>query len=217
MKKSLIIMLLLSIFTVGCSENNNSSVAESVSEADKTVYSEDENDSETVECNWESDDETYEDIDTFVSYAKENMYYYDVETEKNIPIDPYVIEYDESKYEFSHINRTNSDQYQYVLREKETRNLLMIEFCHYCGYDEEYIASYNGIADVEGFSEPIELTEISNEQYAVKYFPETCCKAYYTYTVKGTSTAAKANISIEEMALQGLADLTIHKSNDTQL
>ncbi len=217
MKKSLIIMLLLSIFTVGCSENNNSSVAESVSEADKTVYSEDENDSETVECNWESDDETYEDIDTFVSYAKENMYYYDVETEKNIPIDPYVIEYDESKYEFSHINRTNSDQYQYVLREKETRNLLMIEFCHYCGYDEEYIASYNGTAAVEGFSEPIELTEISNEQYAVKYFPETCCKAYYTYTVKGTSTAAEANISIEEMALQGLADLTIHKSNDTQL
>lgn len=218
MKKSLIIMLLLSILTVGCSEKNNSSVSESALEVNKTEHSEADNDTEIAECNWESDDETYDDIDTFVAYAKENMYYYDVETEKNIPIEPYIIEYDESKYDFSHINRTNSDQYQYVLREKETNNLLMIEFCHYCGYDEEYIAGYTEAVNVEGFSDPLDTTQLSNEQYAIKYFPEPYCKAYYTYTIKNNSTAAAAqtenNGNIEEMALRGLADLTIYKNDN---
>lgn len=173
--KKLISILLCTLALIGCSKAENTESSTPSTDATTSATT-----APIVECDWEVEDEVYESIDDFLASAKETMYYYDVDTDTNIPIEPYVINYDEQKYDLIKVYRVNNNKYDYSFIEKETGRTIKFSFFYYCGYDEEAINS-----EVINLRDALvsiyeDETTIYNDYSAVIY-PESCCKMYFTY------------------------------------
>lgn len=143
------------------------------SEASSAEYS------DIVDCEWESDGEAYTNIDDFVEYALNNMYYEDAFTHSNVPIVPYIVDYDETKYDFVQVYRTNENQYTYSFWDKQANHNVLIYFFYYCGYDTEPIANDSSVLNLGTLS--TDFISVTDNRCKVTFYPEAYCQAILSF------------------------------------
>ena len=219
MKKLLFISVLAFTLTACAGKAETSDDKPESNQSSETTAASSPEYSDVVDCEWEYDGEAYTNIDDFVAYALDNMYYYDVFNQCDVPIVPYIVDYDEMRYDFVQVYRTNNNQYTYSFRDKQTNKSIMLDFFYYCGYETEPIANDSPILDLRtDLGSSADCVYRSDKSCSVIFYPEACCEAYLRFKIDDSESTNGINAADRSTSiLNAMPDFSISKAEPSSV